>query len=242
MPEDRVLCELIKAKENIKRKYLALKLGEADIQAKVIKTLKPVIDPLNKIQGQTEYKETLSEDYIEKQDEDLEKSLPDIWFTSPDLDKIYGPKKIGNKIYLGKKVVTLTEKTLTCKDTSYQLTEGLLQLLFLKSPSLYTSHDLETYKNISLQTELHLTSEGNIKKGGRKYVKIISKLFPSGSGIHMQLQKSNVIYWDDPNELVDRLRLLLASKAAGNTGVSNEIISIFEELLEEGLIKRIPNV
>ena len=58
----------------------------------------------------------------------------------------------------------------------------------------------------------------------------------------MKLQKNNLVYWNDPNELVVRLRLLLASKEAGNTSVSNEILSIFEELLEAGLIKRIPNV
>jgi len=81
-----------------------------------------------------------------------------------------------------------------------------------------------------------------IKKSGCKYKDIIHKLFPSGGRLSMKLQKNNLVYWDNPNELVDRLRLLLASKAAGNTGVSNEIISIFEELLEAGLIKRIPNV
>lgn len=42
----------------------------------------------------------------------------------------------------------------------------------------------------------------------------------------------NYTYWDDPNELVDRLRLLVASKAAGHTGHNNEIISIIEELRE----------
>jgi len=67
-------------------------------------------------------------------------------------------------------------------------------------------------------------------------------LFASGSGISVKLQKHNLVYWNDPNELVSRLRLLLASQAAGNTGVSNEILSIYEELLEAGLIKRIPNV
>jgi ABC-type ATPase involved in cell division len=50
------------------------------------------------------------------------------------------------------------------------------------------------------------------------------------------------VYWNDPNELVDRLRLLLASQSAGNTGVSNEILSIFEELYESGITKKIPNV
>ena len=58
----------------------------------------------------------------------------------------------------------------------------------------------------------------------------------------MKLQKHSLVYWNDPNELVDRLRLLLASKAAGNTGLSNEILSIYEELYEAGIIKRIPNV
>lgn len=70
----------------------------------------------------------------------------------------------------------------------------------------------------------------------------MSKLFPSGSGLNMNLQLNNLVYWNDLNELYDRLRLLLASKAAGNTGVGNEIISNFEKLLESGLIKQIPNV
>jgi len=107
---------------------------------------------------------------------------------------------------------------------------------------LYTNNDLKTYKSILNQTSAHLTADGSkIKKGGNKYTDIIQNLFPSGSGLSVKLQKHNLVYWNDPNELVDRLRLLLASKAAGNTGVSNEILSIFEELHEPGLIKRIPN-
>lgn len=43
-------------------------------------------------------------------------------------------------------------------------------------------------------------------------------------------------YWDDPNELVDRLRLLVAEKYAGNTNHDNEIYSIIEELREAGYI------
>ena len=46
----------------------------------------------------------------------------------------------------------------------------------------------------------------------------------------------NYVYWDDANELVDRLRLLLASRDAGHTGHDNEIASIVEELREAGLI------
>ncbi|XP_071643638.1 uncharacterized protein [Temnothorax longispinosus] len=48
--------------------------------------------------------------------------------------------------------------------------------------------------------------------------------------------KIDYVHWDDPNELVDRLRLLEASRLAGHTGHDNEIQSIIEELREAGLI------
>lgn len=48
--------------------------------------------------------------------------------------------------------------------------------------------------------------------------------------------RMDYVYWDDPNELVDRLRLLLAERAAGNPSHINEIISIIEELREAGIV------
>jgi len=43
------------------------------------------------------------------------------------------------------------------------------------------------------------------------------------------------VHWDDPNELVDRLRLFDASHQAGNNVHDNEMLSI-EEFREVGLI------
>lgn len=48
--------------------------------------------------------------------------------------------------------------------------------------------------------------------------------------------KIDYVHWNDPNELVDRLRLLEASRQAGNNAHDNEILSIIEELYEAGLI------
>ena len=134
--------------------------------------------------------------------------------------------------------------TLHIEDSTYPLTEGLVGLLFSKNPKQYNNQDSETYKTIIEQTSAHLTRDGlKIRKSGYKYTHIIAKLFPpaTGSGLYMRLQRNNLAYWNDPNELVERLSLLLSSQAAGNTGVSNEILSIFEELYEAGIIKRIPN-
>jgi len=44
-------------------------------------------------------------------------------------------------------------------------------------------------------------------------------------------------YYDDPNELCQRLRLLMSSKSAGNSNHDQEINSIIEELRERHIIK-----
>lgn len=63
----------------------------------------------------------------------------------------------------------------------------------------------------------------------------------TGSGIETEFipYNENVAYefYDDPNELCDRLRLLIASRAAGNTNHAQEINSLIAELRESGYIK-----
>ena len=241
-----VLDELVKAKESIKRKYIALKTGSDNVQQLMTQTLKPIIDPLTKISnkpGLSLIKENNNDKSKNSFANDYQQEIEN-WLQSTDLDKIYGPKKLPNGyIILGDKEVKFIENTILIDGTVYPSTSGLIQLLFLKNPLVYTDNDLAIYKSILIQTSVHLTTNGKkIKKGSSKYSTVIRKLFLSGGGLSMKLQKNNLVYWDNPNELVDRLRLLIASTSAGNTGVSNEIISIFEELREAGLIKRIPNV
>ncbi|KAL4090161.1 hypothetical protein QTP88_025060 [Uroleucon formosanum] len=244
----QVLGELIKAKENIKRKYSALKQGKADIHSLVSDTLSPIIEPLKQNFNKTTFQAPSIQQDTDIQcfndTGDSQAFKINDWYKSYDIDKTYGPKVQKNgRVVLGKKEINLVDNTLTIEGMSYPLTQGLGNLIFSKNPKVYTKNDLDAYKSILIQTSAHLTADGGkIKKGGNKYTDIIQNLFRSGRGLSMKLQKHNLVYWNDPNELVDRLRLLLASKAAGNTGVSNEIISIFEELHEAGLIKRIPNV
>jgi len=58
-----------------------------------------------------------------------------------------------------------------------------------------------------------------------------------GASLYKEVMpNTQLIYYDDPNELVTRLNLLVSSQNAGNTGVNNEIISILEELRERKLI------
>ena len=47
---------------------------------------------------------------------------------------------------------------------------------------------------------------------------------------------TDYVYWNDVNEIVERLKLLIASQQAGHTNHDNEIISIIEELKEAKII------
>jgi hypothetical protein len=252
-----VLNEIIKAKENIKHKFNLLKNGEADTRSLIEHTFKPLIEPLTEISQKKPEKYNTFEPKIEEGILNYKEPISTLensfhtdhtvinkWL-QPKNDKIYGPKQLSNGVIkLGKKEIDFDGDTLNIEEKSYLLTPGLEQLLFLNNPKLYSPQDLDIYKEILTQTSAHLTNSLRIKKGGIKY-NLILKLFPSGKGLNyggLKLQKHNLVYWNDPNELVDRLRLLLASQAAGNTSVSNEILSIFEELYEAKIIKRIPNV
>ena len=58
----------------------------------------------------------------------------------------------------------------------------------------------------------------------------------TGNGLTSSV--STIILPSDPIALMERLDLLMASKAAGNTGVRNELVSVCDELLRQKLIDK----
>jgi hypothetical protein len=65
----------------------------------------------------------------------------------------------------------------------------------------------------------------------------LSPTTKKGSGLYKDvIPQTQLVYYDDPNELVTRLNLITSSQIASNTGVNNEIISILEELRERNII------
>lgn len=70
----------------------------------------------------------------------------------------------------------------------------------------------------------------------------VRKNLPTGDGLidsdAMIYDNNNksYVYWDNANELCDRLKLLVASQNAGHSGHHNEIVSLIEELREAKII------
>lgn len=173
-------------------------------------------------------------------------------------DVPYGVRNERGKLMMGSARVTTNGEYITIGGHTYDNTVGIRELIFKKVPdtNLITSEDIQNYKTMLMDTNAHrrdFDSTKPIKSNkGRKYLNIIKPLFKlrkvsvstdgsvaQGSGLpSMKKWNKDVdyVYWDDPNELVERLKILIASRDAGNTGLDNEIISVLEELRESGII------
>lgn len=163
-----------------------------------------------------------------------------------DFDYKYGvrhnPKT--EKFYIGNSQLHIDGSDIVIKNKRYKGTRGLYELLFKRHPTFFTVQDEKAYKDIVLNTNAHRryyrpTTQIDGSKSF-KYKKIISKFTSrSGDGMCMEVTDNPIdyVHWDDPNELVDRLRLLLASTQAGHSGHNNEITSIIEELREANIIE-----
>lgn len=165
---------------------------------------------------------------------------------SPKIDKTYGPSydESAAKWKLGQKYITFVKKTgnIVVERREFKGTSGLYQLIFYDNAQC-NDEDKKQYKNLLDMTAVHRKTNGALKSSNTtKYHDIIRPLFfqSRGGALRSELvyntKPLEYIYWDDPNELVERLKLLIASKDAGNTSHDNEIIAIINELKEAKII------
>lgn len=184
------------------------------------------------------------------------------WSMSSDALNVvpFGVRNERGKLMMGSARVVLSDNYVQVGANKYKKTSGIYELLFKKVPDLdtITEEDMAHYKLMLLETNVHrrdYDSQKPIRSNrGRKYLNIIKPLFRlrkesastdsqpdshQGKGLPLLkkwIKNVDYVYWDDPNELIERLKLLIASQDAGNTGLNNEIISIVEELRESGII------
>ncbi|XP_071581755.1 uncharacterized protein [Temnothorax nylanderi] len=164
-----------------------------------------------------------------------------------EIDHVYGVYVGNDGTMLGDKRFDVNADDFVIVDgVRYVGTPGLYKLIFKRIPddAIYTENDVQKYRNILLATNAYRRGHSALKpvmgNKGHKYRHIIAPLIPRDR-IERVLrdERNNIIdyvHWDDPNELVDRLRLLEASRRAGNDAHGNEIQSVIEELCEVGLI------
>lgn len=164
-----------------------------------------------------------------------------------DLDTKFGVRAVAGDLMIGASKLTISGNALTLDDTKKFIgSEGVYELMFMKKPKaeLYNQTDLNTYSEIIKYSNAfrrnYVHDEPIAGNKSYKYTNIIKPLIHSDSRMNMiQLINHNIDYtkWDDPNELVERLRLLFAARDAGNNSYNYEIILIIEELRKARILK-----
>lgn len=168
------------------------------------------------------------------------------------IDKLYGfnVDAEGNWRFGLKSLKITPNNILKIGNDKWKMTPGLFELVFHVKPQHYRKRDLQNYRQILLNTNAHKRNYNpNAQIKGTKsfkYQHIIKNLFnyipsafKSGRGLLKSVDcgENSLQYWDNPNELVDRLRLITSSTSVGHNNHHNEIISIIEELKEANIIK-----
>ena len=140
--------------------------------------------------------------------------------------------------YIGnRKVLTIAYNNIFVDGEKFRGTPGLWELIMEDNPKNYTKEDLNNYGNLLVKTNA-LHQDFNPKNPypraskSYKWQNILSTIWAAkgykGSGV--------VVIPSDPNALLERLDLLLASQKAGHTGVRNELVSICDELKRQGVL------
>ena len=192
------------------------------------------------------YEKELEEEEEEEEDEEKFDIQPKYYLDQDDNDEIFGVRKVKSRYYIGNKRVTFEDDDIIIKETGRKFsgTPGLWGLITSKDPDKdlidWTKNDRDNYDKLMLITNA-LHKGYNQRKGprsnrGPKWVNILSTIWFNkepkrgyeGSGV--------VVISSDPNALLERLDLLLASQEAGHTGVRNELVSICDELKRQGVL------
>ena len=217
--------------------------------------LKPIKEGIEKIpEAILTIGEEEEEDEEEKYEEDRE-LVGDIayyYLNIPNPDKDFGISKKGRDHFIGKEHVIIKNNNIFLPKLGEKFigTDGLWELLTSKNPQNFTDKDYDMYEDLMIMTNaLHVDNdEDNPHPKGNhktyKWLNIVRPIWFKKKGDVYRFPKKKegyegegvVVIPSDPNALLERLDLLLASQEAGHTGVRNELVSICDELKRQGVL------
>ena len=158
--------------------------------------------------------------------------------TKDEADRTYGLNNKAGKFYIGNKLAIIVDNDLVVGKDEYEGTPGLWELIVSEEPKDFTKEDYENYAKLMVKTNTLYSGYNPENKRpksskGYKWNTILMNILVNrkrheGSGV--------IVIPSDPNALLERLDLSLASQEAGHTGVRNELVSICDELKRQGVL------
>ena len=251
------LNELVSLQGQVKAVRLQDKLGEQNYHQKSEKLFEPVTKSIK--DASQEVTKTISETSIKNNQtlENLNNKLLEImndrgilarYLMSP-LSKITNPENTSqfklvkdhnsnrvNDLKMNKTIpITLYDNTLTFRDTNkqFELKGDLLEMISNSkfNVDLVSLSDKKLMYDFAKEMHFDERNAGNKSIRDRKLIKSLNSpgLMVSASGVSKTIFLSSY-----PNELCDRLKLLLQEKHAGNNSdiINQEVVAIIDKLLE----------
>ena len=252
-----VTSDIITAQENIRNKYLSINRGKIDEERVLDEAFKPITKPLKELvelgsktpqlpQQQQQQKQPSTKSAKKKSTGLAQRYLDLVKTNRWGTDQTYGIRPSSGGYMIGSHQIKIDGDDIVIGNTRYPGTEGLYELLVKKKPGGYDNEDLNNFWTIQKQTNAYKQGylpNATINDSSRdfKFINIIKQKLAShqGSGLFKTFHRQRAVdykYYDDPNELVNRLRLLLASQESGSSAHDNEIIEILSELRDLKLI------
>ena len=257
------LDELVSLQNQVKIVKLQDKLGEQNFHEDIKKVFEPVTKSLEITSEKIT--RTLTENSIKNNQaiENLDNKLLEImndrgilasYLMSP-LSKITNPEnksqfrlikdpssnRVNDLLMKNKIPITLYGNMLTFRDTNkqFELTGDLLEMVTNKDYNVDHASLADKKLMFDFAKEMHFDQKAAGKKPTRDktLIKLLKSpgLMVSASGVSKTIFLSS-----DPDELCDRLKLLLQEKHAGNNSdiINNEIVAIVDKLLEYKCISK----
>ena len=205
-----------------------------------IEKLPEAIQPLGKATEEEE-----EEDEEDEEDEVLVGKIAEEYLKDPNRDTTFGIRNVEGLYYIGNKQATIVNNNIIVGDEKFKGTRGLWELLMAKKPDTYyfDDNDYDEYAKLMVKTNA-LHSDYNPKNSYPRSSRsdkwnLIRNIWANREHIKKKEGyegKGVVVIPSDPNALLERLELLLASQEAGHTGVRNELVRICDELKRQGVL------
>ena len=213
-----------------------------------IEKLPQAMQPIGEATGEALQEEEEEEEEVEKEEDESIGEIAKYFLNKPNTDKTFGVRKIGKHHYIGNKhVIIKDDDIIFIKEDGDRFigTAGLWGLITSKDPDKdmldWDKMDKADYDRLMLKTNVihHNNNQKNPNaksSKGYKWKYILRPIWEKYKKKEGYERKGVVIMPSDPNALLERLGLLIASQEAGHTGVGNELVSICDELKRQGVL------
>ena len=266
LKRDAIVKKYLELKNRIRDNLLSERIGEQQLQTdlskfykpitetqkatarEITEELKPIREGIEKLPeaikplGEEGEEEEEEEEEKEEEDESVGKIAKD-YLNMEIRDKKFGIRKEKGHHYIGKTHVIIKDNDIIIPETGEKLegTAGLWELIMSKNPKNFTDMDYDNYRYL-ITTSKVLHRGDNPKNpypkasGSYKWLILLRPIWFGWEPEKGYEGKGVVVIPSDPNALLERLDLLLASQEAGHTGVRNELVSICDELKRQGVL------